>query len=132
MECDQTGCLVRLAPSGETLRAGFSPAAQDAIRVRKHQLVAVDTSSSPQIAWRWYRGIVEEVLPGGVAVRRLDLPPGETRVVADPEHLVTQPGDAVYYGHHEEWCVIDTVSDEGPARGVLAGYLQDAAARISS
>lgn len=131
VECDQAGCLVRLVTSGETVRAGFSPAVRDAVRVRKQQLVAVSSASShPEIAWRWYRGVVEEIRPEGVAVRRIDLPAGECRIVADPEHLVLEPGQAVYYGRHDEWRIVDTVTGEAPARGAPAGYLADASARI--
>ena len=130
MECDPAGCLVRLVTSGETVRAGFSPAVLNTIRVRQHQLVAIDTSSSPQIAWRWYRGVVEEIRPEGVSVRRSDLPQAACRIVADPEHLVREPGETVYYGRHDEWRVVDTLIGDGPARGARAGYLADAAARL--
>ena len=131
MECDHAGCFVRLVPSGETIRAGFSPAVRDAVRVRQQQLVALDSSRSrPEIAWRWYRGVVEQVRPEGLAVRRIDLPEGEWRLVADPEHLVRDPGQAVYYGHHDEWRVVDMVAADGPERGAQAGYLGDAAARL--
>ena len=133
MECDQAGCLVRLVPVGETIRARYSPAVRDAIRVRKQQLVAVNrTSSGAEIAWRWYRGIVEEIRPEGIAVRRIDLLAGDCRIVADPEGLVRAPGEEVYYGNHDGWRIVDTVIDERPASYADARYLADAMAQLKA
>ena len=96
--CDETGCEVRLVESGQTIRASFSQQVKDSIRIRRQQLVAIDQSSGqPEIAWRWYRGVVEATNESGVAVRRLDLPAGTTTRIrftsADGQGLL----EALYY-----------------------------------
>jgi hypothetical protein len=108
---------VRLVESGERLRAVFSAKVKDTVRVRGGQLVAVDRGPAPpEIAWRWYRGVVEELRPEGAAVRRLDLEPGNVRLVSDPDGIARGPGNEVYYGDAGAgWVVIDGVTDDSPA-----------------
>ena len=108
---------MRLVESGDSLRAAFSARVKDTVRVRSRQLVAVDRGpAQPEIAWRWYRGVVEEFRPEGVSVRRLDLEPGNVRLVGDPDGIVRAPGDEVYYGDAGAgWVVIDGVTDDSPA-----------------
>ena len=108
---------MRLAETGKTVRAAFSPLVRDRVRIRRRQLVAIDTAASPpSIAWRWFIGEVEGVGPEGVSVRRLDQPPGSCRVVSNPPPGVPVPvGAEVYYGHTADWEVVDTVSGDAPA-----------------
>lgn len=117
LACDGEGCSVRLASSGKVLTAVYSPLVKDRVRIRRRQLVAIDTAEiPPQIAWRWFIGEVEAVGPQGVSVRRLDQPPGSCRVVSNPAAGATAPvGCEVYYGHTDDWEVADTVSGDGPA-----------------
>ncbi|NJD66186.1 MAG: hypothetical protein FIB00_13295 [Chloroflexi bacterium] len=108
---------MRLANSGQVITAAYSPLVRDRIRIRQRQLVAINTAElPPQIAWRWFIGEVEAVGPEGVSVRRLDQPPGSSRVVSNPETgAPVSVGREVYYGHTDDWEVADTVSGDGPA-----------------
>ena len=115
--CDETGCEVRLVESGQTIRASFSQQVKDSIRIRRQQLVAIDQSSGqPEIAWRWYRGVVEATNESGVAVRRLDLPAGTTTLVANDSGVALNVGDSVFYGNHGAWTVIDRAGNNAPSR----------------
>ena len=108
---------MQLIESNETITAAFSSKVKGNIRIRRRQLVAIDTSAiPPEIAWRWFIGEVESVDESGVAVRRLDQPPGNCKVVSNPvPGLRVQPGSEVYYGHPEEWEVADLVEANRPA-----------------
>lgn len=108
---------MQLVESNETITAAFSPKVKDNIRIRRRQLVAIDTSTSPpEIAWRWFIGEVESVHESGVAVRRLDQPPGSCRVVSNPVlGLTVEPGSEVYYGHPGDWEVAGLVAGNRPA-----------------
>ncbi|MBK9342256.1 MAG: hypothetical protein IPN07_04230 [Dehalococcoidia bacterium] len=115
VECDQTGCTVRLVESGETTRAVFSQLVRDKVRIRRQQLVAIDEGSGlPEIAWRWFRGVVESIDDAGVAIRRLDRPPGSCRTVANPHGIAAAVGGEVYYGHLDDWEVVAAVHDDAP------------------
>jgi len=120
--CDESGCNVRLVSSGDTIHAAFSEQVKDRIRIRRQQLVAVNRAvEPPQVAWRWFRGIVESVDEAGVSVRRLDLAPGACKVVTNASGLAVSVGDDVYYGHHESWEVVDRVANDLPANpGAIA------------
>lgn len=108
---------MQLVTSNKTITAAFSPKVKDTIRIRRRQLVAIDTSTSPpEIAWRWFIGVVESVDESGVAVRRLDQPPGSCRVVSNPvPGLTVEPGSEVYYGRPEGWEVAGLVRANRPA-----------------
>ncbi|MGB4863961.1 MAG: hypothetical protein WBO97_16020 [Tepidiformaceae bacterium] len=122
VDCDDTGCRVRLVHTGQTVRASFSAQVKDRVRIRKDQLVALrDTNGSPEIAWRWFRGVVEAIDHAGVSVRRTDLPPDACRVVTNPGALALGVGDNVYYGHHEDWTVVDRVAGDKPEHPAEVG-----------
>jgi hypothetical protein len=107
---------VRLVETGQVIWAAFSPLVRDHVRIRRRQLVALDTSiGPPEIAWRWFIGNVEAMEPDGIAVRRLDQPPGSCRVVSNPP-AGTAPtvGAEVYYGHTKDWEVVDVVRNDRP------------------
>ena len=122
---------MRLAQTGQVIRAGYSPLVRDRVRIRQRQLVAIDTAAAPpQIAWRWFIGEVEAVGAEGVSVRRLDQSPETCRMVSNP--LPGSPvsvGGEIYYGHTDDWEVVDTVSGDAPANaGRIAeryfGYIE--------
>lgn len=108
---------MRLAETGQVIAAAYSPLVRDRIRIRRRQLVAIDTAAEPpKISWRWFIGQVEAVGPEGVSVRRLDQPPGSSRVVSNPSPgSPLSVGGEVYYGHTDDWEVADTVSGDAPA-----------------
>ena len=123
---------MRLAETGQVIKAAYSPLVRDRVRIRQRQLVAIDTAAAPpQISWRWFIGEVEAVGPEGVSVRRLDQPAGSCRVVSNP--LPGNPvsvGSEVYYGHTDDWEVVATVSGDAPVNvGRIAeryfGYIQE-------
>jgi hypothetical protein len=116
LACNGDGCSVRLVETGRVMRAAFSPLVRDHVRIRRRQLVALDTSSGPpEIIWRWFIGKVEAMEPDGIAVRRLDQPPGSCRVVSNPPAGTAPPvGAEVYYGHTEDWEVVDVVRNDRP------------------
>lgn len=126
---------MRLIPSGAVVRAGFTDAVRDNVRIRSRQLVALDVSGAvPLIAWRWYRGVVEQTSPAGVAIRRLDLEPGNVRVVPDPHNLAPTGGDEVFYGHDENgWSLVGKADGDYPARPAdfAERYLPAIARRLS-
>ena len=117
LACDGEGCSVRLASSGKVLTAVYSPLVKDRVRIRRRQLVAIDTAEiPPQIAWRWFRGVGAGAGGEGVAAGRLYPPPGSCRVASSPAAAAPVPvGCEVYYGHTDDWEVADTVSGDGPA-----------------
>lgn len=117
LACDGDGCSVRLVETGKAIGAAFSPLVRDRIRIRRRQLVAIDTTvEPPQIAWRWFIGEVEAAEPEGISVRRLDQPPGSCRVVSNPPPGINvAAGSEVYYGHTDEWEVAGLVLDDRPA-----------------
>lgn len=115
VDCDDTGCRVRLVQSGQLASVPFSDQVKGRIRIRRDQLVALQVANgSQQIAWRWFRGVVEAIDHSGVSVRRLDLPPDACRVASNPGAMALEVGDNVYYGHHKDWTVVDRVVGEKP------------------
>jgi len=122
---------VRFAGTEQVIRASYSSLVRDRVRIRRRQLVAIDTAAEPpQIAWRWFIGEVEAVGPEGVSVRRLDQPPGSCRVVSNPSLCSpVSVGGEIYYGHTDDWEVVDTVTGDAPANpGRIAqryfGYIE--------
>lgn len=105
---------MRLAETGQVIKAAYSSLVRDRIRIRQRQLVAVDTAAAPpQISWRWFIGEVEALGPEGVSVRRLDQPPGSCRVVSNPlPGIPVSVGSEVYYGHARDWEIVDAVSGD--------------------
>lgn len=133
--CDEAGCAVRLVESGETIRAAFSAEVKDRVRIRQQQLVAINPASSPpEIAWRWFRGVVEAIDDDTVSVRRLDLGPDACRVVSNAPGIPVSVGDDVYYGHHDQWTVIDRVLSGGPSQpaSIASRYFARMSEQLSS
>ncbi len=116
LACNGDGCSVRLVETGQVIKAAFSPLVRDHVRIRRRQLVALDTSiGPPEITWRWFIGRVEAMEPDGIAVRRLDQPAGSCRVVSNPPGGIPPAvGAEVYYGHTEDWEVADMVRNDEP------------------
>ncbi len=60
--CTETGCQVQLVSNDKVISTHYSALVLDRIRIRKQQLVAIDSSPPiPEIVWRWVRAIVLEV-----------------------------------------------------------------------
>jgi hypothetical protein len=117
-QCTSFGCVVRSLTSNDPVTAAFHPAVKDSIRIRRGQLVAVDTvEDPPQIAWRWFRGTVHRMDNGLATVRITVGPPG---LVA--EHVPTTgvpdlaPGRDVFVSRHGEgWHLAAAASADGSA-----------------
>lgn len=107
---------MRLADTSTPIKAVYSPLVRDRVRIRQRQLVAIDVAATPpQISWRWFIGEVEATGPEGVSVRRLDQPPGASRLLPTPgPGTQTSVGGEVYFGPAERWEVVDTVSGDFP------------------
>ena len=115
-ECTPEGCRVRLLGKNNVIQAAFSPAVKDRVRIRQRQLVAINTEGPPEIAWRWFRGTVEEVNDGAVGVRRADMTEG-CHVTMSTWHTPAMPaiGDTVFYTRVDDWEVADLVHGDAPA-----------------
>ncbi|HEX7167660.1 MAG TPA: sigma-70 family RNA polymerase sigma factor [Acidimicrobiales bacterium] len=111
--CDPTGCDVEAVADGSTLRARYSDAVQDTIKVRPGDLVALDLSGdAPTVVWRWWHGTVVSIAaaagaePSIASVERnvTQRSAGDPRtaamdVVVPPELAPdVAPGDVVYFG----------------------------------
>jgi hypothetical protein len=135
VECDDQGCCVQLIESGKVITAAFSQKVKDSIRIRRQQLVAVNTATNPaEISWRWFIGQVESAEGETASIRRLDLPPGSCEVVSNTDGVKVAPGDVVFYGHGESWGIVSRVVNGQPAdpRGLAKRYLPEVAATLSS
>jgi hypothetical protein len=67
--CTEIGCQVQCVSDDRVISTNYSALVLDRIRIRKQQLVAIDTSPLiPEIVWRWVRAIVLEVNDESVGI----------------------------------------------------------------
>jgi hypothetical protein len=98
--CHGAGCLVRLVGQKTVLETHYSDAVRDRIRIRRGDLVAVDTTTeTPQLVWRWRRGEILQPLgvepaPGRVLVGAQGCA-FDVQVMHPGLHL--EPGDVVWF-----------------------------------
>lgn len=126
---------MQLIESNQTVHAAFSEAVRDRIRIRRQQLVAIDTAAQPPaISWRWFIGEVESTDGATASIRRLDMPAGSCEVVANMDAIPVQAGDIVFYGHGEDYGVVARAVDGQPEDpGALAAtYLPGIAEFLSA
>lgn len=97
LSCDETGCTVFFGGEPETpLFVRYSAEVKDRIRIRHGQLVAVDRATvPPEIKWRWFRGEVLELRPGGAVIGARGIA-AELQLREPSLHL--GKGDEVWYG----------------------------------
>ena len=125
---------MQLTESGNVITAAFSQRVKNSIRIRQHQLVAVNTASEPaEISWRWFIGQVESADAETASIRRLDLPPSTCEVVSNADSITVAPGDLVFYGHGDSWGIVSRVANGLPADpAALANrYLPEVTATLS-
>ena len=106
---------MQLINSNQTIQAAFSTKVRDRIRIRKQQLVAIDTSlTPPEISWRWFIGEVESTEGATASIRRLDMPAGSCEVIANADGVPVRTGDIVFYGHGEDYGVVARAANGRP------------------
>ncbi len=126
---------MQLTESGNVITAAFSQRVKNSIRIRRRQLVAVNTTTEPaEISWRWFIGQVESADGETASIRRLDLPPSACEVVSNTDGLEVTPGDLVFYGHGDAWGIVSRVANGLPAdaAALASRYLPDVTATLSS
>lgn len=116
-----TDCAIRWLDEPGEHPARYSPAMQGRIRIVPHQLVAVDTATTPPtVMWRWFRGVVILRRDDYVVVDNHIYQPGfriPISVMRLPDVLeVDVPlGAEVFYSHEPHGAVIDVAAGDGPA-----------------
>jgi hypothetical protein len=118
----QTDCVIRWLDQDAPITARYSAAVQDRIKIRPHQLVAVDTeAAAPTVMWRWFRGRVEYRQEDYVVVNNRPYQPSHHHpisVVRLPDVVAeeVQVGDEVFYTtNNRDGAVADTVEGGRPA-----------------
>jgi hypothetical protein len=114
MDCNPSGCRVRLTGSDEIREAGFAPEVFNKVKIRPGQLAAVNMAADPpEIVWRWYCARIVSATDTELVVderkRRLQASraPGLAAELA--------AGDQVWVGGVGEgaWEALDRLSQDG-------------------
>ncbi len=113
LRCVDGGCELDRLDGRRSTFARYSDAVRDRIRVRPHDLVAVD-EDGPSVVWRWWGGRVEDVDGRTAAVSRevTGEPQRRTMDVAVPADLREEVvvGETVWFGTEADGKVIVAVA----------------------
>jgi hypothetical protein len=118
---DPADCTIRWLDEPGDHPARYSPAMQGRVKIVPHQLVAVDTATTPlTVMWRWFRGVAILRRDDYVVVDNHVYQPGfriPLSVIRIPDVLEGDVplGTEVFYSSELHGAVVDVVAGDVPA-----------------